>query len=171
MKKFPGKTTPNRHSTPSHKSYLSIILVAAALGLYSTVHAEVTNQEWFPQEFLVVDESGCSGEDGIAQVLTHVTIARMPQGFWSFHVNSKGTWTGLESGTELKWVYSNNGVIPITLQGSGRDQFIRTEQVRLRIIGQGSIGDFFLRGKLHLVSLAGEPTANFDTVTTVCAEE
>jgi hypothetical protein len=126
-------------------------------------NAEVIVNDWFPFEFVVIDGGDCAGEDGVAQGIVHQTVTTMPQGNFNVHINARGTWTGIETGNEGKWLDNINDVLPIL-----GENVVYTFQQRLRILGQGPGGDFFLRYKFHVTEIGGEITSYIDSLTTEC---
>ena len=94
---------------------IQVIITCAVIFIVTAApaNAEVIVQDWSPFEFIVTDDSDCAGEDGLAQGMVHTTVATMPQGGFSVHLNARGTWTGLETGNEAKWLDNINDVLPI----------------------------------------------------------
>ena len=143
---------------------IQVIITCAVIFIVTAApaNAEVIVQDWSPFEFIVTDDSDCAGEDGLAQGMVHTTVATMPQGGFSVHLNARGTWTGLETGNEAKWLDNINDVLPI--QG---ENVVYTFQQRLRILG-GPGGAFFLRYKFHIVDIGGEVRSYIDSLTIEC---
>ena len=142
------------------------VIIACAVMLVVTTapaKAEVIVQEWSPFEFVTIDDFDCAGEDGLAQGMVHTTVATMPQGGVSAHINARGTWTGLETGNEGKWLDNINDVLPIL-----DENFVHTFQQRLRILSQGPGNDFFLSYRFHVTVIGGEVTAYVDSFTIEC---
>lgn len=128
----------------------------------SPANAGVIVQDWSPFEFIVPDDSDCSGQPGLAQGMVHTTVATMPRGGFNIHVNARGTWTGLDTGVEAKWLDNISDVLPIL-----GENFVYTYQQSLRILG-GPGGSFFLRYKFHLVEIGGEVRSYIDSLTIEC---
>jgi hypothetical protein len=149
-----------------NKMKIIYVVVACALMFIVTaspVSAKVVVQDWSPFEMVTTDDFDCAGEDGLAQGMRHLTVATMPRGGFSFHLNARGTWTGLQSGNEVKWLDNINDVLPID-----GENFVLTQQQRLRLLGQGPGNDFFLKYKFHVTVIGGEVTAYVDSFTTEC---
>ena len=126
--------------------------------------AEIIFQDWSPCEFVQPDVFGCAGEDGLAQGMVHTTIATMPQGGFSIHLNAHGTWTGFDTGNEWKWLENYNDVLPIR----GENE-VWTIQQRVRVLGQGPGNDLFLKYKFHITVIGGELTAYVDSLSVECS--
>jgi hypothetical protein len=129
----------------------------------SPVSAEVVFQDWSPFEFVQTDDFDCAGEDGLAQGMVHTTIATMPQGGVSFHLNAHGTWTGFGTGNEFKWLYNYNDVLPIN-----GENVVWTIQQRVRVLGQGPGNDLFVKYKFHRTVIGGEVTVYVESLTFEC---
>jgi hypothetical protein len=144
---------------------IQVIIACAVILVVSSApaQAEVIQQGWFPFEFVTTDDFDCSGEDGLAQGMFHSTITTMPRGQFNVHLNARGTWTGLETGFEAKWLDNINDVLPI----SG-ENIVHTFQQRLRILSQGPGNDFFLSYRFHVTVIGGEVTAYVDSFTIEC---
>ena len=125
--------------------------------------AEVLDQGRYPFEFVVPDDLNCAGEDGLAQGIVHLVVTTMPRGGLNIHISAQGTWTGLDSGNEAKWLENINDVLPMT-----GENYVRTVQQRLRILTKGRGNDFFLRFSFHITVVGGEVTAYIDSFTTEC---
>ena len=143
---------------------IQVIITCAVIFIVTAApaNAEVIFQDWSPFEFSVTDDSNCAGEDGLAQGMAHTTVATMPRGGLSIHLNARGTFIGLETGSEAKWLDNISDVLP--LQG---ENVVYNFQQRLRILG-GPRGAFFLRYKFHVTDLGGEVTAYIDSLTIEC---
>jgi hypothetical protein len=143
---------------------IQVIITCAVIFIVTAAPAKANNPQYRSHfESVIIDSSGCAGEDGLAQGMVHVTVANMPGRGVSEHINAQGTWIGLETGNEAKWLDNINDVLPIT-----GENVVYTFQRRLRILGQGPGGDFFLRYKFHVTDIGGEVTAYFDSATTEC---
>ena len=129
----------------------------------ATAKAEIIEQSWNSFEFVVTDDFGCSGEDGLAQGMVHTTVSTMPQGQFNAHLNARGTVTGLNTGNEFTWMDNINNVLPID-----GENFVWTIQQRLRLLGQGPGNDFFLSYRFHVTVIGGELTAYVDSFTIEC---
>jgi hypothetical protein len=125
--------------------------------------AELVFQEWEPFEPVVTDDSGCAGEDGMAQSMVHTTVTTMPRGNLNTHINARGTWTGISTGNEAAWLDIINDVLAML-----GENLVWTIQQRLRILTQGPGNDFFLRYRFHVTVVGGEVTAYIDSLTTEC---
>jgi hypothetical protein len=145
--------------------YFKVVFAFAVMFIVAPApaKAEIIFQDWSPFEFVQPDDFGCAGEDGLAQGMAHTTIATMPQGGVSFHYNARGTWTGLDTGNEWKWLHNFNDVLPID-----GENVVWTIQQRVRVLGQGPGNDLFLRYKFHITDIGGEVTAYFESLTTEC---
>jgi hypothetical protein len=130
----------------------------------ATAKAEIIEQSWNPFEFVATDDFGCAGEDGLVQGMVHTTVATMPQGRFNVHFNARGTWTGIVTGGEWKWLDNINDVLPID-----GENFVWTIQQRLRLLGQGPGNDFFLSYRFHLTAIGGELTAYVDSFSVECS--
>jgi hypothetical protein len=144
------------------KNILATIVLIAAIGLTAPVQAKVLAQYWTPDEFFAIDETNCAGEDGYVQLMSHVTVVDMPQGALGIHVNRRGTWTGLVTGTESKWLDNLVNVLPILGEG-----FVHTQIFTIRIVGQRG-NNFYLRAKQHITIMGGEIITNIDSQTIDC---
>ena len=129
----------------------------------SPVSAEVIAQDWSPYEFVQTDDFDCAGEDGIAQGMIHTTVATMPQGGFSYHHNARGTWIGIDTGREFKWLDNFNDVLPIN-----GENLVWTQQQRVRVLGQGPGNDLFLKYKFHVTVIGGEVTVYVESLTVEC---
>ena len=145
---------------------LTTIMACAVVFIVTAApaNAEIIDQDWSPFEFIVTDDFDCAGEDGLLQGMAHTTVATMPQGGLSIHFNARGTFTGLDTGTEWKWLDNINDVLPI--EG---ENVVYTFQQRLRVIG-GPRADFFLKDKFHVTVIGGEVTAYVDSITVECTD-
>ena len=128
----------------------------------SPANAEVIFQDWSPFEFYVTDDADCAGEDGIAQGMVHSTIATTPRGGLNLHFNARGTFIGVETGSEAKWLDNINDVLPIL-----GENFVYNFQQSLRILG-GPRGSFFLKYQFHVTDTGGEVRAYIDSLTIEC---
>jgi len=144
---------------------IQVIIACAVMFIVTAApaKAEIIDQFWGPFEFPTTDDFDCAGEDGFAQGMVHVTVANMPQGGVSFHLEARGTWTGIATGNEGKWLDNINDVLPID-----GENFVQTFQQRVRILGKGRGNDFFLKYKFHVTVIGGEVTAYVDSLTTEC---
>jgi len=143
---------------------LTTIMACAVVFIVTAApaNAEIIVQDWSPFEFIVTDDSDCAGEDGLAQGMAHTTIATMPRGGLNVHFNARGTFTGLDTGNEAKWLDNISDVLPIL-----GENFVYTYQQSLRIIG-GPGGAFFLTYKFHVVEIGGEVRSYIDSLTIKC---
>ena len=157
-----------RESKINEEKLMKLIQVAIACAVMFIVapapaKAEIIVQNWQPFEFPVTDDFDCAGEDGLAQGMVHTTVSTMPQGQFNIHINARGTFTGLDTGNEWKWLDNINDVLPIN-----GENFVWTIQQRLRLLGQGPGNDFFLKLKFHVTVIGGEVTAYVDSFTVEC---
>ena len=146
---------------------LNQVIIACAVMLVVTAapaKAEVIRQEWSPFEMVVTDDFDCAGENGLAQGMVHWTVTTMPRGQFNVHLNARGTWTGLVTGIEAKWLDNVNDVLPID-----GENFVWTIQQRLRLLGQGPGNDFFLSYRFHVTVIGGELTAYVDSFSFKCS--
>ena len=147
---------------------IQVVIACAVMFVVTAApaNAEVFIQDWFPFEMVVTDDGDCAGEDGLAQGMVHYTVGTMPRGQFNVHINARGTWTGLETGLEAKWLDNINDVLPID-----GENFVYTYQQRLRLLGQGPGNDFFLRYRFHVTVIGGEVTAYVDSLTIECTAD
>ena len=144
---------------------LTTIMACAVVFIVTAApaNAEILDQFWSPFEMVATDDFDCAGEDGLAQGMFHVTVSTMPRGGINFHLNARGTFTGMKTGGEWKWLDNRNSVLPIN-----GENFVQTIQQRLRILGQGPGNDFFLSYRFHVTVIGGELTAYVDSFTIEC---
>jgi len=133
----------------------------------ATAKAEIIEQSWNPFEFVVTDDFGCAGEDGLAQGMVHNTVSTMPRGGFNVHINARGTWTGFNTGNEYKWLDNINDVWPLF---TGEND-VYTFQQRLRLLRKGPGNDFFLKYRFHITVTGGEVTAYVDSFSVECSVE
>lgn len=148
---------------------LKIVCITAVVA-FSTfsmpAKAELLANFWDEFTFPVTDDSGCAGEDGMANGLVHITVTNFKKGGIGFHVNATGTWTGDISGDEYTWKDNVVDVLPIAEDG----KFVLNVSQQLRIIGQGpGMGQFRLNFNLHIVEIGGELKTYVDELKTTCS--